>query len=84
MLAVFIKMFYSVFLGPKLPKFKDVKEVPKSMLYAMGIIVSLIIFIGLFPDFIVNNIVQPAANALINHNSYINKVIPLTTLIGGL
>jgi multicomponent Na+:H+ antiporter subunit D len=84
MLAVFIKIFYSVFLGPKLPKFKEVKEVPKSMLFAMGIIVSLIIFIGLFPDFFVNNIVQPATNALINHNSYINKVIPLTTFIGGL
>jgi multicomponent Na+:H+ antiporter subunit D len=83
MLAVFIKVFYSVFLGPDLPKFKEIKEVPRSMLFAMGIIVGLIVFIGLFPDIFVSNIIQPAANALINHSSYISKVITPTTFIGG-
>jgi len=50
LLAVFIKVFYSAFMGPALPKFKDVKEVPKSMLFAMGIIATIIIIFGLFPQ----------------------------------
>jgi multicomponent Na+:H+ antiporter subunit D len=75
LLAVFVKVFHSAFLGPKQPKFDDVKEVPKSMLLAMGIIACIIIFIGLFPDIVVNNIVEPAVNALTNHSNYINNVI---------
>jgi len=71
LLAIFVKVFYAVFLGPKLPKYNDVKEVPKSMLIAMGIIAAFIIIFGLFPDMIVTNIIEPAANALINNNSYL-------------
>ena len=81
LLAVFIKVFHSAFLGPALPKFSEVKEVPKTMLFAMGIIASLIIVFGLFPDLIINNIVEPAVNALINYNDYIRQVIP--TFTGG-
>ena len=75
LLAVFVKIFYSVFLGPELPQFKDVKESPKSMLIAMGILTCIIIFFGLFPDLIINNIVEPAANALINYQDYISHVV---------
>ncbi|MDH7506996.1 MAG: proton-conducting transporter membrane subunit [Candidatus Thermoplasmatota archaeon] len=75
LLAVFVKVFYSVFMGPELPNLKDVKEVPKSMLFAMGVIVVIIIIFGLFPNLIINNIVQPATNALVNNSSYISKVI---------
>ena len=75
LLAAFVKVFHAAFLGPKLPKFTGVKEVPKSMLIAMGIIASIIIFFGLFPDFVVNNIVQPAANALADNSIYITQVI---------
>ena len=75
LLAVFVKVFYSVFLGPKLPKFSGVKEVPKSMLIAMGIIACIIVFIGLFPNIFVENIVTPAANALQNATSYIGGVL---------
>ena len=77
LLAIFVKIFHSVFLGPALPKFKDVKEVPKSMLIAMGTITAIIIFFGLFPDFVINNIVEPAANALVNHSEYISQVLNL-------
>jgi len=76
LLAVFVKVFYSVFMGPDLPKFKDAKEVPRSMLIAMGLVVVIIIFFGLFPNLILNNIVQPAADALTNYTAYISKVIP--------
>ena len=77
LLAIFVKIFHSVFLGPSLPKFKDVKEVPKSMLIAMGAIATIIIFFGLFPELIINNIVEPAANALVNHSEYISQVLNL-------
>jgi multicomponent Na+:H+ antiporter subunit D len=75
LLAVFVKVFYSAFMGPQLPKFKDVKEVPKSMLFSMGIIACIIVIFGLFPEFIINNIVEPAANALIGYSEYISQVV---------
>jgi len=81
LLAVFVKVFHSAFLGPALPKFNAVKEVPKTMLFAMGIIASIIILFGLFPDLVINNIVDPAVNALINYSDYIRQVIP--TFTGG-
>jgi len=75
LLAAFVKVFYSAFMGPKLPKFKDVKEVPKSMLFAMGILVCIIIFFGLFPGLVVENIVRPAADALVNNSQYLSAVL---------
>ncbi len=86
LLAVFVKVFYSAFMGPAQPKFKDVKEVPKSMLIAMGIITCIIIFIGLFPQFVINTVVTPAAEALVNFGGekgfYINEIIESFTLGG--
>ena len=79
LLAIFVKVFHSAFLGPALPKFENVKEVPKSMLIAMGTIATIIIIFGLFPELIVNNIVEPAANALINYGDYVRGVIPSFT-----
>jgi len=75
LLAVFVKVFYSAFMGPQLPKFKDVKEVPKSMLFSMGIIACIIVIFGLFPELVINNIVEPAANALIGYSEYISQVV---------
>jgi multicomponent Na+:H+ antiporter subunit D len=75
LLAVFVKVLHSAFLGPQIPQFKEVKEVPKSMLAAMGIITCAIIIFGLFPDLIVNNLVQPAAEALSNNSNYITSVL---------
>jgi len=75
LLAVFVKVFHSVFLGPALPKFEKVKEVPKSMLLAMGIIAGIIIFFGLFPQIVISNLVEPAANAILNHTQYISAVV---------
>ena len=71
LLATFVKVLHSVFLGPKIPKFDEVKEVPASMLIGMGLIAIVIIFFGLFPNLILENIVQPAADALMNYSAYI-------------
>jgi multicomponent Na+:H+ antiporter subunit D len=76
LLAVFVKVFHSAFLGPKIPHLKDVKEVPRSMLLAMGIIAAIIIFFGLFPNIVIENIIQPATNAITNYSAYIGGVIP--------
>ena len=85
LLAVFVKVFHSAFLGPKQEKFEGVKEAPKSMLIAMGILACIIIFIGLFPEYIINSFVTPAANALVNFGSYIRAVDSnyVVSLIGG-
>ena len=77
LLAIFVKVFYSAFLGPAIPSMKNVKEVPKSMLLAMGIISAIIIFFGFFPELIISNIVEPATNALINHSDYVNTILSL-------
>jgi multicomponent Na+:H+ antiporter subunit D len=75
MLAIFIKVLYAAFLGPELPSLKDVKEAPKSMLIAMGVFAALAIFIGLFPNLILDTLVKPAAEALLNHAQYISAVV---------
>jgi multicomponent Na+:H+ antiporter subunit D len=74
-LASFAKVFYSAFTGPELPAYKGVKEVPKSMVVGMGILAACIIFFGLFPGLVVDTIVAPATNALIDQASYINAVM---------
>jgi len=74
-LGSFVKVFKSAFTGPQLPQYKDVKEVPKSMLIAMSILTAIIIFFSFFPGLVVNMIVNPATDALINQASYINAVM---------
>lgn len=75
LLAVFVKVFHSAFLGPKIPSLENVRNVPKSMLFGMAILAGLIIFFGLFPDFVITNIVEPAKNALLNSSDYISAII---------
>jgi len=75
MLAVFVKVLYAVFMGPELPAFKNVTEAPKSMLLAMGLVAALAIFIGLFPNLVIDALVKPAADALLNHAQYIGTVV---------
>ena len=77
MLAIFIKVLYAAFLGPELHELKTVKDVPRSMLLAMGIFAALAVFIGLFPNLFLDTLIKPAADALLNHAEYI------TTIIGG-
>jgi len=75
MLAVFVKVLYAVFMGPELPTFKNVTEAPRSMLLAMGLVASLAIFIGLFPNLVIDALVKPATDALLNHAQYIGTVV---------
>ncbi len=55
--VVFVKTFYTMFLKPK-PADLDVenKEVPRAMIFAMGILLIIIVLLGLFPDPIIHGI----------------------------
>ncbi len=74
-LASFTKVFYSTFTGPPMPAYQGIKEVPKSMMIGMTILAVCIVFFGLFPGVIVDNIVAPATNALIDQASYVSAVM---------
>ncbi|MEA3253924.1 MAG: proton-conducting transporter membrane subunit, partial [Chloroflexota bacterium] len=74
-LASFTKVFQAAFTGPALPQYKEVKEVPISMRVGMGILAGATIFFSLFPSLVVNTIIYPAADALINQASYIAAVM---------
>jgi multicomponent Na+:H+ antiporter subunit D len=76
-LATFVKVFHSAFMGPPLPEHEHVREVPLTMLAAMGFLAFLVIISGLFPEIFVNSLIDPAVNALINQSGY------LTTVLGG-
>ena len=74
-LASFAKVFYSAFTGPEMPAYREVREVPKSMIIGMAILAACVIFFGIFPGLIVDNLVAPATEALINQTPYINAVM---------
>lgn len=74
-LAVFAKIFYSIFLGPELPHLKNVRDAPAPMLVAMFIVTAIIIFFSLFPGYVIDTIVSPAVNAMNNPSSYIGAII---------
>jgi multicomponent Na+:H+ antiporter subunit D len=74
-LASFTKAFHSAFMGAELPQYKNVEGVPKSMMIGMVILAAGIVFITLVPSQIVNWILHPAADALINQGAYISAVM---------
>ncbi|MDD3406981.1 MAG: proton-conducting transporter membrane subunit [Methanomicrobium sp.] len=74
-LASFVKVFHSVFMGPRLPEYENVTEVPKAMLYAMGILAFFVILFGVFPQQVIDILISPAAMALADQGSYISAVL---------
>jgi multicomponent Na+:H+ antiporter subunit D len=74
-LASFVKVFHSVFMGPRLPEYAEVREVPVSMLLGMGILAAIVILFGIFPQTVVDSLVAPAADALLNQGGYIASVL---------
>ncbi|HEU17134.1 MAG TPA: NADH:ubiquinone oxidoreductase, partial [Methanolinea sp.] len=74
-LASFVKVFHSIFMGPKLPEYADVKEAPAPMLIGMGILAVVVVLFGLFPGVVVDHLIEPAAQALVNQGAYISAVM---------
>lgn len=74
-LASFVKVFHSIFMGPRLPEYADVKEAPAPMLIGMGILAAVVVLFGLFPGVVVDHLIEPAAQALVNQGAYISAVM---------
>jgi multicomponent Na+:H+ antiporter subunit D len=74
-LASFVKVFHSVFMGPKLPRYSDVQEVPIPMLAGMALLALMVILFGIFPQQVVDILIAPAASALIDQGGYISSVL---------
>jgi multicomponent Na+:H+ antiporter subunit D len=74
-LASFVKVFHSVFMGPPLPEHEQVKEAPRTMLIGMGILAVLVIVSGIFPEIFVQNLIAPAAHALVDQAGYVAAVL---------
>lgn len=74
-LIPFVKAFSAVFLGPELKELKKTREAPKTMLFCMLVLALIVVFIGLFPGIIVENLIEPAARALASQTTYIGGIL---------
>jgi len=76
LLAVFLKAFQAVFLGPRPEAASVGGEAPLGMLVPMVVLAAVVIGFGLFPGFFVERIVTPAARALwYGRDAYIHAVL---------
>ncbi len=74
-LASFVKVFQTAFLGPEKACFATVKEVPTSMIMGMAILTLAIVLLTLFPTWVLSNLVEPAAKALVDQGGYIGAIM---------
>ena len=74
-LASFMKVFHSAFLGPELPEYRGVREMPPAMWISMGILAVFIMLFGIFPDLVVQYLVGPASQALLDRIGYLGGVL---------
>ena len=74
-LASFVKVFQSAFLGASKISLAPVREVPRGMLFGMGVLSALILFVSLFPNLFISEAADPAARGLIDQAGYINAVL---------
>ena len=74
-LASFVKVSQSVFFGQLPEEYKDVKEVPFGMRFAMGIFAVLCIVTGLFRELVTHYLTEPAARAVFDVGKYINSML---------
>jgi multicomponent Na+:H+ antiporter subunit D len=66
-LAIFIKVFYSAFLGPKRDDLIiNQDRLPFGMKLGMIILIALVVLFGLFPSVVLEYVVNPAVEGLIN------------------
>ncbi|NCD23360.1 MAG: NADH:ubiquinone oxidoreductase, partial [Spartobacteria bacterium] len=59
-LASFVKVFHSMFLGPRRAEFAAVREVPAPMLAGMALLAVFVVAAGLAPQPFVDRLIQPA------------------------
>ncbi|HIC96358.1 TPA: NADH:ubiquinone oxidoreductase [Candidatus Bipolaricaulota bacterium] len=76
-LAIYTRAFQGAFLGRELESYREIREVPRSMMVAMGCLAVLVVLFGLFPNLVVKYIVDPAAQALIDQAGYVEAIMGL-------
>ena len=55
--VVFVKTYYAMFLKPKPNELElENKDVPRAMIFAMGILLIIVVLLGIFPDIVTNGI----------------------------
>jgi len=74
-LASFVKVFQSGFLGPSRENMTNVREVPLSMIIGMSVLCLMILTLSLMPNWVLSNLIEPAARDLVNQASYIQAVM---------
>ncbi|MEM5871566.1 MAG: proton-conducting transporter membrane subunit [Candidatus Aenigmatarchaeota archaeon] len=75
-LIYYMKAFSSIFLGPSKQKTEKMEtHTPKVMLIPIVFLAIISLIIGLFPQFFLEYLIDPAANALLNQSQYINIVL---------
>ncbi len=74
-LASFVKVFHSMFMGPRQPDHGEVREAPRPMVIGMALLAVLVILFGLIPTAVVESIIRPAAEALLDRAGYIATVL---------
>lgn len=74
-LASFVKVFHSMFLGPRRAEFAEAREVPRIMLVGMAILAVFVIVAGLAPKPFMDGMITPAVNALVDRAGYIAAIL---------
>ena len=74
-LASFVKVFQAMFLGPPMKTWSGVREVPFPWLAAMIVLAALSVLMGLFPDVLMDRLLRPAADALVDARAYLPDVL---------
>jgi formate hydrogenlyase subunit 3/multisubunit Na+/H+ antiporter MnhD subunit len=82
-LASFLKVLYSVFLGPESGEHSKLKEAPFAMLLPMLLLAALCLFLGIFPQIPINLISQALYNKpVLPIGVYEPGLITILTLLG--
>jgi len=74
-LASFVKVFHSMFLGPRRAEFAAVREVPAPMIAGMAILALFVVVAGLMPQSFIDHMITPAVNALVDRSGYIAAIL---------
>ena len=79
-LASFVKVSQSVFFGQLSVEFENTEEAPIGMRIAMGLLATLCVITGLFPNLVTAFLTEPAATAALSVGKYISAMGFDTTL----
>ena len=74
-LASFVKVFHSMFMGPRRAEFAQVREVPGPMLAGMALLAAFVVVAGLVPQPFIDHMINPAVNALVDRAGYIAAIL---------